>query len=309
MSTTTFDLPHSSPPIPITLPPSTLSQSQLLSFPAFKNWIATLQHSLSLQHTNTSHPFHTTPYKLKSIEVQAVDFFGGGERVGFVKLRCEVKNDKGEGLPGSVFLRGGSVGLMIILQPDDVALRCEDDKHVLLTLQPRIPAGSLSFPELPAGMIDDSGTFAGAAAREIQEETGLEIPSSDLINLTELALSPLVDPVPNSNSGRGPGSHDGPSDSVGSEDAATEAQEKLQQAIYPSPGGSDEFIPVFLHQKRIPRRQLAEWGGKLTGLRDEGEKITLRLCRLEELWRVGGRDGKALGAWALYEGLRRAGKL
>lgn len=38
-------------------------------------------------------------------------------------------------------------------------------------MQPRVPAGTLAMPELPAGMVDD-GTFAGAAAKEIKEELG-----------------------------------------------------------------------------------------------------------------------------------------
>ena len=149
--------------------------------------------------------------------------------------------------------------------------------------------------ELPAGMLDDSGTFAGAAAKEITEETGLEIPADDLIDMTQLALSPdPSSPPPTAN----------PAYLLYETEQAL-----LQKAVYPSPGGSDEFIPLFLYQKRIPRSQLREWEGKLTGLRDHGEKITLRLCRLEDLWRVGGRDAKALSGWALYEGLRRSGKL
>jgi ADP-sugar diphosphatase len=157
----------------------------------------------------------------------------------------------------------------------------ETEKHIILTVQPRIPAGSLSLIELPAGMLDDSGTFAGGAAKEIAEETGLEIPAEDLTNLTELALS----------------------------GQASDDEEHLQQGVYPSPGGSDEFVPIFLWQNRVPREQLKEWEGKLTGLRDHGEKITLMLCPLEKVWRVGGRDGKVLAGWALYEGLRREGKI
>jgi len=49
---------------------------------------------------------------LRSIEVQAADFFGGG-RLGFLKFKAEVSNEKGERLPGSVFLRGGSVAMMV----------------------------------------------------------------------------------------------------------------------------------------------------------------------------------------------------
>ena len=90
---------------------SKLSKDQLLSFPAFRTWISTLQHSLSLQKQST-HVFHNAPYVLRRIDIQAVDFFGGG-RLGFVKLKAEVSSDKGEKLPGSVFLRGGSVCMMV----------------------------------------------------------------------------------------------------------------------------------------------------------------------------------------------------
>ena len=128
-------------------------------------------------------------------------------------------------------------------------------------------------------MLDDSGTFSGGAAKEIAEETGLQVQASELIDMTMLALS------------------------------NADNEENLQQGVYPSPGGCDEFIPIFLWQKRIPREQLKEWQGKLTGLRNEGEKITLKLTRLEELWKSGGRDGKTLAAWALYEGLRREGQI
>ena len=153
---------------------------------------------------------------------------------------------------------------------------------MLLTLQPRVPAGSLALAELPAGMVDDSGTFSGAAAKEIKEEIGLEIEESTLIDLTKLALP------------------------AGGEDGQAEA---LQQGVYPSPGGCDEFVPIFLHQRRVPRDQLDGWSGKLTGLRDEGEKITLKLVKLEDAWKEGGRDAKVLSGWALYEGLRREGKI
>ena len=105
-----FHLPNASPSVPIHLSPD-LSQDQLLSFPAFKTWISTLQHSLSLQ-KNKDHTFNSAPYQLRKIDIQSVDFFGGG-RIGFIKLKAEVSNDNGEKLPGSVFLRGGSVGMMV----------------------------------------------------------------------------------------------------------------------------------------------------------------------------------------------------
>ena len=61
----------------------------------------------------------------------------------------------------------------MLLQPDDLPKNSQAEKHVLLTVQPRVPAASLAFSELPAGMVDDSGTFAGTAAREIKEELGI----------------------------------------------------------------------------------------------------------------------------------------
>lgn len=106
----TFVLPHSEPEVPVNLTPN-LSQEQLLSFPAFKNWIKTLQHSLATQ-KNQSHTFYASPYRLRKIDIQSVDYFGD-KRLGFVKLQAEVSNNDGEKLPGSVFLRGGSVGMMV----------------------------------------------------------------------------------------------------------------------------------------------------------------------------------------------------
>ncbi|KAK7713625.1 hypothetical protein SLS57_007429 [Botryosphaeria dothidea] len=273
-----FVLPNSSPECTINLT-NDITRDQLLTFTAFKNWIATVQHSLA-QQQNKDHVFHDAPYKLRKIDIQACDWFSK-TKLGFVKLKAEVTNDKGEYLPGSIFLRGGSVGMLLILQPDDVPENTEQDKYVVLTVQPRIPAGSLSFVELPAGMLDDSGTFAGGAAKEIEEETGMKVPEDQLIDLTALALPSTED-----NTG-----------------------ETLQKAMYPSAGGCDEFIPLFLHQRRVKRETLKEWQGKLTGIRGHGEKITLKLVRLEDLWKEGGRDAKALGAWAIYEGLRKEGKL
>ncbi|KAL4806154.1 hypothetical protein BDV18DRAFT_123409 [Aspergillus unguis] len=265
--------------LPISCPPD-LSKEALSQFPAFRVWFDTLQRSLSRQH-DPSHEFHKDPYVLRKIDVQAVDYFKGG-RLGFVKLKTDVSNAAGENLPGSVFLRGGSVAMLLLLQPDDIAPTSEDDKWAVVTVQPRIPAGSLAFSEIPAGMLDDSGAFAGKAAEEIQEETGLKISQSELLDMTSLALQSHGESV------------DG---------------EMLQKAVYPSPGGSDEFIPLFLCDKRMPRKDIEALQGRLTGLRSHGEKITLKVVPLKDLWKEGIRDGKTLAAWALYMGLKRDNKL
>lgn len=96
--------------LPVSCPPE-LSKEALSKFPAFRVWFATLQRSLARQN-HPSHEFHNDPYVLRKIDVQAVDFFGAG-KLGFVKLKAEVTNAGGENLPGSVFLRGGSVGMLV----------------------------------------------------------------------------------------------------------------------------------------------------------------------------------------------------
>jgi ADP-sugar diphosphatase len=96
---------------------------------------------------------------------------------------------------------------------------------VIMTLQPCISGGSLSFQEIPAGVMNDSGTFAGTATREILEKTGLKILEDELINMTRLAIQ----------------------DQEGST-----CYEKLQAAMYLSVDGCDEYIPIFLCEKEMP---------------------------------------------------------
>jgi len=184
------------------LPPN-LTQDQLSTFRPYTSWLGALTSSLSQQRANPDHPFHSNPYVLRSLTVSHADFFGS--RIGFLNVAAEIKNSSGESLPGTVFLRGGSVAMLVILQEKEA----EGEEWVLLTVQPRVPAGNLEFVELPAGMIDGD-TFSGAAAMEIEEECGVEIRAEGLIDLTELAFKPLVENI------EGGG---------------------LQSAVYPSPGG------------------------------------------------------------------------
>lgn len=133
----------------------------------------------------------------------------------------------------------------------------------------------------------DASSFRGTAAAEIREEAHLTVREDELINMSELALSPA------------PSQPQTPSTQ----------SETIETAMYPSVGACDEFIPLFLCQKRLTRRHMEWLKGKATGLRDEGENITLRLVRLEEAWKVGGRDAKTLAALALYNGLKGEGMI
>jgi ADP-sugar diphosphatase len=126
----------------------------------------------------------------------------------------------------------------------------------------------------------DGNSFKGTAATEIAEEANLAVHEDELINMSELAASSSSSP-----------------------------SETLQTAIYPSPGACDEFIPLLLCQKRLTRNHMEWLKGKATGLRDEGENITLKLVPLRKAWKEGGRDGKTLAALALYQGLKEEGKI
>ncbi|CAG8729957.1 14859_t:CDS:2 [Gigaspora margarita] len=151
--------------------------------------------------------------------------------------------------------------------PNDQVLK----EHVVITYQPRLPVPSLNFPEIPAGMLDGSGNFTGKASEEIKEETGIEIRDQDLIDLTELAYG-----------------------------------DKYRGA-YPSPGGCDEFIRLCLCIKEMDHKEVKSLEGKLCGLRDHGESITVGLVELDYLWKI--PDMKALSALTLYDALKKNGKL
>lgn len=259
--------------------PIDVHEDELAKFPAYQTWFTALTKSLNAQ-SLPKHPYHENPYKLRSIVIQSVDRFGGG-RLGFLKFKADVRTDDDQTLPASTFMRGGSVAMLLVLKPDDAS--GNDEEFIILTNQPRIPAGTFSFIEIPAGMLDDSGTFSGAAAKEIQEETGLTIEENELIDMTKLTLQ--------------------------SEEAIEGQEEVLQNAIYPSPGGSDEFVPLFLARKAMPRSEIEKMQGKLTGLRDHGEKISLKIVKLKDAWKVAGRDAKTLSALCMYDGLTKEGKI
>jgi ADP-sugar diphosphatase len=313
------------PAVPVYLPHnlSTLEFHSLLpsspsvpsfTFPALQNWLTRLIANFKLQE-NESHPNHKHPYKLCELDIQAVDWFwknvsGKEDKLGFMKIQSRIETDpyihegekeeRADWLPGAVFLRGGSVAILvrlphltmytttsnktkIIVQPADAS--GDDEKHVILTVQPRTAAGSLAFTEIPAGMLDGD-SFKGSAANEIAEEAELTVNESDLINMSELA-----------------------SEDAAPQGSSDEIQESIEAAMYPSVGACDEFIPLFLCQKRLSRRHMEWLKGKATGLRDEGENITLRLVPLNKAWREASRDAKALAALALYAGLKDEQKL
>lgn len=205
---------------------------------------------------------------IEDIHVQSLDMFG--PRIGFTKFRSTAKvhvgGEKGAiTVPGIVFMRGGAVAVLVILE-------CEGKEYTVLVNQARVPIGTHSLPEIPAGMLDGSGHFKGVAAEEIAEECNMVISEDELVDLTELAY----------------GEH--------------------FRGIIPSSGGCDEFLRTFVFRRAVEPAVLSELQGRLTGLLEEGEYIKLQIIPLAELWRTT-PDAKALSALALFDSLRANGDL
>lgn len=91
----------------------------------------------------------------------------------------------GQRVPGIVFMRGGSVGVLPVLIDEKTA-----EKYIVLTEQARVPVGKASFLEIPAGMLDENGDVVGVAVQEMAEETGISLKRSDLCSLGSYYTSP-----------------------------------------------------------------------------------------------------------------------
>ncbi|KAH7832572.1 putative hydrolase, NUDIX family protein [Monocercomonoides exilis] len=149
---------------------------------------------------------------------------------------------------------------------------CDGKSYALLIEQPRFPSGKSNFREVVAGMLDGDNHLAGSMIREVQEEVGLTIQVDKLIDLTELAQGPNV------------------------------------RGMYPSIGLCDEFIRLFLYRVEMTKTQLDSLEGRLGGLKEEGEYITLCIHPLDDLWKTE-YDSKTLCCLFLREKLLAAGKL
>ena len=244
-----------------------LSKETLFSFAPFKNWLGTLEKSVSSYNASAGGK-QTNQYSLRGIEIQSIDLFGSN-KIGFMKLKADLIHPNGRPLPGITVLRGGSVAMLVVLEESDSP---ENIKHLVLVDQPRTPAGVTSFLEIPAGMIDEESdstnkdnVFLGAAAREMEEEIGLSITSmSDLIELTPQG-----------------------------------------KELYVSPGLLDETMRFYLYKHKLPRQEIINMQGKLRERTEdvENEVITLRIVPMDDIYTVGVQDAKtflALGLYAQY---------
>jgi ADP-sugar diphosphatase len=250
--------------VPVTGPPD-LDLAFCVKATPFVNWVSTLDPGLDVS----------------EIKIHGVDYFG--KRIGFLKLEAVTKCN-GDPVPGIIFMRGGAVSILLILYT-------LEDSWVVCTRQARVPIGKTNFLEVPAGMLDDSGNFAGVAAKELEEETGIRLSAADLRDMTAMTYEACGEPHPE-------------------EVEAKVIRDKSTplKGMYPSPGGSDEFIRLMLHEKQVSKEELNALRGKLTGCAAEGEKIVLEIVKFDILWRTTS-DSKALSSLCLFNNLMTSGQL
>jgi ADP-sugar diphosphatase len=107
-------------------------------------------------------------------------------------------------------------------------------------------------------MDDENHSIKGTAVKEMEEECGIIVNAKELIDLTQLAFedSPL-------------------------------------SGVPLSQGGCDEVMRLLYLEKSATREELENMKNRLTGLRQEGEVITLRVVPYEHVWKVSG-DSKAI---------------
>jgi ADP-sugar diphosphatase len=217
----------------------------------FQNWTASLDPALTVH----------------QIEIQSVDTVirSGEKYVLFLKLKAEVTDSNGKKLPGIIFLRGGSVGIFVLL-------KTEKNEYVVLVQSAYAATGIKTYPQLPAGMMDNEKEVLKVAMREMQEETGLSADDSLLLNLTRTFY--------------------------GSE----------WRGIYPSPGACDEVIELFLYRCNMTEDEVHKLQGQKTGLVAENENLVLRVVKLEEVCRFT-PDVKAHSAYIMYTQLKHEGRI
>ena len=95
----------------------------------------------------------------------------------FIKLEAQATDLEGKRQHGIVLLRGGAVGVLVVLI-------CEGERYLLLVDQPRFPLAERHSLEIVAGILDKSDDPVEIALDELREEGQIEARAEELIDLT-----------------------------------------------------------------------------------------------------------------------------
>jgi 8-oxo-dGTP pyrophosphatase MutT (NUDIX family) len=142
---------------------------------------------------------------------------------------------------------------------------CGGRGYTVLVVQDRLQTGQCGFQELTAGMCEGDESLLDTVIREAREELGLTIERESLTNIGKSLW------------GMDPSDH---------------------PQMYTSPGFSSEIIHVFTYCENVSADFLESLRNRRTGLKSEGESITLKVIPLAELVRHT-RDMKSLAAYML----------
>ncbi|ONI06844.1 hypothetical protein PRUPE_5G084800 [Prunus persica] len=121
-------------------------------------------------------------------------------------------------------------------------------------------------------LLDSEDKTYAVLTEQVEEETGICLKQEDMVDLTAF--------LDQSTGGR----------------------------IFPSPGGCDEEISLFLYRGQVNKEIIEQLQGKETGLREHGELIKVCVVPYEKLWCMTA-DAKVLAAIALYEMAKKEGLL
>ncbi len=101
----------------------------------------------------------------------------GKDEILFSLLMTDATTPEGDKIPPICFLKGEVVCVLICFIE-----KASREKYLLLVKQRRICDGSHTY-EHPAGMLDSESDPAAVAAREVHEETGIELAKEELTRL------------------------------------------------------------------------------------------------------------------------------
>ncbi|TAE68355.1 MAG: NUDIX hydrolase [Bacteroidetes bacterium] len=118
---------------------------------------------------------------LKNVEELSISRKPNGEIL-FAKLKIDAYSKSGEKLLPIVLLRGHFVSVLTCLISKET-----QQKYLLLVKQFRIANGAISY-EHPAGMCDNETNPLAVAVKEVKEETGLAIETTQLVQLNDKML-------------------------------------------------------------------------------------------------------------------------
>eukprot|EP00301_Raphidiophrys_heterophryoidea_P020987 c5544_g1_i1.p1 GENE.c5544_g1_i1~~c5544_g1_i1.p1 ORF type:complete len:307 (+),score=44.98 c5544_g1_i1:58-978(+) len=203
--------------------------------------------------------------------------FDEADKIKFLKIdsKCYNVADYVAWLQGTVPKIGAIPGISFMKGPTISVLIIipEDEDYTILAVHPRVAVAELRVPEIPSGHFSPSGEFSGPVAQLIDKTLQFKIDMKNLVDLTQLAFG---------DSFRG---------------------------VYPSAGGCDEYVRLFLYRHEgATKEQLKIWKQKCTGKMDDSNPLALKLCLLSDLWKES-PDAKSLTALGIFTRLKSCGML